>query len=185
MHGTIIIILFIFVLLAIFISGARHKLGSAEAIGRPPINRWLFFKGKILLVTSCGFAFVQAWGVDLHSLAVPESALWLATLLIVFGGTLVALSVFHLGESIRMGLPTTKTALKTEGVYRFSRNPIYLGAYLIGIGSCIYCPNVINILSTIGFIVLHHRIILGEEKFLLQQCGDEWSAYARKVRRYL
>jgi protein-S-isoprenylcysteine O-methyltransferase Ste14 len=183
MHGIISIIFFIVVLLSIIISAARHKL--PEAVGKPPINRWLFLTGKLLLGVSCGFYFVQAWGVDLHSLAIPEHVLWIAVGLLTVGTTLISLSIFHLGESTRVGLPTTRTNLKTEGLFRMSRNPIYLGAYFIGVASCLYCPNVFNILASVGFIVIHHRIILGEEAFLRKQFGDEWRAYAKRVKRYL
>jgi protein-S-isoprenylcysteine O-methyltransferase Ste14 len=183
MHGIISIVLFIIVVLAILVSGMKHKL--PETVGKPPINRWLFLKGKLLLGVSCGFYFVQAWGVDLHSLAIPASVLWIAVGLLFVGTTLISLSIFHLGESTRVGLPTTRTILKTEGMFRFSRNPIYLGTYFIGVASCLYCPNVINILASVGFIIIHHRIILGEEAFLQKQFGDEWRAYAKRVKRYL
>ena len=185
MHKTIVLILFACILLAILIPEAMRKGRGLEVIGKPSINKWLFIKAKLLMVLSWSFMVVQAMGIDLHSVFIPEYVLWIATFILFVGAVFLILALYHLGESTRMGLPTDTTVLKTEGMYNVSRNPLYVGAYTIGIASCIYCPNVINLLATAGFMYLHHRIVLGEEAFLQKQFGDAWSVYARKVRRYL
>jgi protein-S-isoprenylcysteine O-methyltransferase Ste14 len=82
-------------------------------------------------------------------------------------------------------LPDRSTELKTTGLYRFSRNPVYLGAFVMCTGSCLmalYPLNVLFLLITVG---IHHSIIRREEVFLEGRFGKAWSAYCAAVRRYL
>jgi len=62
---------------------------------------------------------------------------------------------------------------------------MYLGFYLITIASLVSVPNPINVCSGLVGILLHHRIVLAEEHFLLSEYGTSYEAYMRRVRRYL
>jgi protein-S-isoprenylcysteine O-methyltransferase Ste14 len=89
-----------------------------------------------------------------------------------------------LGDSLRVGLPGESTTLKTNGIYRVSRNPIYVGVDLIAIASVLFIPGFINISCAIVGIGVHHFIILSEEKFLEGRFREDWLGYKRKTRRY-
>jgi protein-S-isoprenylcysteine O-methyltransferase Ste14 len=84
-----------------------------------------------------------------------------------------------------LGLPTEKTILKTNGIYRFSRNPMYFGFNLLTIASMLYWININVIILGIYSIIIYHLIILGEEKFLEERFGDEYFSYKKIVRRYI
>ncbi|WP_082305005.1 isoprenylcysteine carboxylmethyltransferase family protein [Persicobacter sp. CCB-QB2] len=91
----------------------------------------------------------------------------------------------YLGSSLRFGLPREQTKLKTSGPYRFSRNPIYLGLYLIIFAAAL----ALNLwwawaIAILNFIV-YHRIIQAEESFLAEKFGDPYRDYCQSVRRYL
>ena len=90
-----------------------------------------------------------------------------------------------LGKSTRFGLPTEKTVLKTRGLYKISRNPIYFGFNLITLSSIIYFINPIILVPGIYSIVVYHLIIIGEEKFLEKAFGVAYLKYKKKVRRYI
>jgi protein-S-isoprenylcysteine O-methyltransferase Ste14 len=77
------------------------------------------------------------------------------------------------------------TTLVTTGLYRFSRNPMYLGFNAVTLASMIYTSNWIVIIMGAYSIVIYHYIILGEEKFLAERFGEQYSAFRRNVRRYL
>jgi len=94
-------------------------------------------------------------------------------------------SLFKLGRSTRFGIPTTKTNLKTNGIYSFSRNPIYFGFNLITISSVIYIPNPLILTLGIYSMIIYHLIIIGEEKFLEKAFGEDYLNYKKKVRRYI
>jgi protein-S-isoprenylcysteine O-methyltransferase Ste14 len=77
------------------------------------------------------------------------------------------------------------TQLVTNGIYRISRNPAFVGFDLLYIGGSLAFPNVINIILTIIVIILFHIQILGEEKFLTDKFGKAYHEYKNNVRRYL
>lgn len=77
------------------------------------------------------------------------------------------------------------TSLVTWGIYRFSRNPAFVGFDLIYIGCVLACPNWINILTSVLAVVLFHVQIIGEERYLAGAFGEEYLRYRTKVRRYL
>ena len=77
------------------------------------------------------------------------------------------------------------TRLVTAGVYRFSRNPAFVGFDLLYIGCAMMFPNVVNIAFAVIAVVSFHIQILGEENFLSRQFGKEYEDYRSGVRRYL
>jgi protein-S-isoprenylcysteine O-methyltransferase Ste14 len=90
-----------------------------------------------------------------------------------------------LGSSLRYGLPEKDTQLKTYGLYRFSRHPLYLGVFMITLSCIIFFPNIVNIFLGLYCIATHYLMISGEEKYLAEKFGVEWDVYKNKVRRFL
>lgn len=82
--------------------------------------------------------------------------------------------------------PHASTSLVTSGVYRISRNPIYLGMLLILLAWGVKLSNLASVALTIGFVLYMTRFqILPEERFLEEIFGDEFTAYKQRVRRWL
>jgi protein-S-isoprenylcysteine O-methyltransferase Ste14 len=77
------------------------------------------------------------------------------------------------------------TTLVTDGIYKLSRNPAFVGFDLIYIGCAFAFPNVLNIIIAILAVAVFHIQILGEEKFLTEVFGQDYTEYKSKVRRYL
>lgn len=103
------------------------------------------------------------------------------------GVAVFALSVRDMGDSWRAGVPREKeTALVTEGVYRFSRNPAFLGFDLVYLGILLmfFHPALLAI-SGLAALLLHLQIVNVEEDFLTAAFGEEYRAYRGKVNRYL
>jgi protein-S-isoprenylcysteine O-methyltransferase Ste14 len=101
-------------------------------------------------------------------------------------GTIVLLlSFYDLGSSLRYGLPEKDTRLKTSGLYRFSRHPLYLAVFIVTLASIIFFPDILNIFIGLYCIAIHYRMISAEEKFLTKRFGMEWEEYKKKVRRFL
>jgi len=153
-------------------------------IGRSPIHPVLFVVAKAALVPPHLFLALGALQASQGTLAWPAAAP-LAAAAVVVGLGAVSAGISHLGESIRVGLPREETALRTAGLYRFSRNPIYAGLFLSMVGSCVLVPHIGNLASSAVAIVLHHRIVLAEERFLMERFGQSWVDYRSRVRRYL
>ena len=155
-----------------------------EPIGKMPIPGPVLILGKVAMAACFLFALLKS---PLSDTLLYDSA-FLQTVGIILaaaGLLLVILGLSHLGRSASVGLPEEMTRLKTEGVYRLTRNPMYLGGFIICLGSCLYALHLLNILFAAVAIGIHHAIVLKEERFLAERFGQEWLDYIRRVPRYL
>jgi protein-S-isoprenylcysteine O-methyltransferase Ste14 len=155
-----------------------------ELIGKTSISPIVFYTGKIsgfvvwiiLLISLLGFELLEKQDIYQNHLV--------ATILFIIGFALSILSILNLGKSTRLGIPSEDTSLKTNGLYQFSRNPIYVGFNLITTASIIYTLNWVIAILGIYSLITYHLIIKGEEKFLISRFGEDYTAYAKRVRRY-
>jgi protein-S-isoprenylcysteine O-methyltransferase Ste14 len=88
-------------------------------------------------------------------------------------------------DSWRAGIPSEdKTTMVSSGIYRFSRNPAFLGFDLTYIGTCLAFGNMVLFITAAITILIMHLQILEEEKFLENTFKGEYLNYKRKVGRY-
>ncbi len=88
----------------------------------------------------------------------------------------------------RTGLvPFSKaTTLVTSGLYRVTRNPMYLGMVLLLLGAAGIFGSLGALLPVPLFVlIIQRRFILGEERFLEAAFGHEYRAYRKRVRRWI
>jgi protein-S-isoprenylcysteine O-methyltransferase Ste14 len=77
-------------------------------------------------------------------------------------------------------------ALMTEGVFRVSRNPMYLGFALLLAGVAILLGSLTPWIVLPLFVLLMERLYIAlEERMLKARFGSEWDAYAERVRRWI
>lgn len=156
-----------------------------KIIGKPTINPFFFYTGKIsgyltwVCLTSSLFNYL-----DISMISAPM-AKGAAFVLLLPGLLLSILSIINLGESTSLGLPEEETVFKKTGLYRISRNPMYVGFNLLTVSSILYTGNIYILLMGLYSIAVYHFIIINEEKFLETRFGRDYSDYKRKVRRYL
>jgi protein-S-isoprenylcysteine O-methyltransferase Ste14 len=154
-------------------------------LGEFPIRPLAFVAGKLAMGISWGFLFVQAAGVQLGPFPVPAALEYVSAVLLLLGITFVIPAFWHLRSDSRLGISNNAGALRTTGIYRFSRNPMYLGFYLVTLASLLPVPHPINIGCALVGVYVHHRVVLAEERFLQKKHGASYEAYKRKVRRYI
>jgi protein-S-isoprenylcysteine O-methyltransferase Ste14 len=78
------------------------------------------------------------------------------------------------------------STLVTAGVFRYSRNPMYLGIVLVLIGTWILFGALSPVLGIVIFMVTADRwYIRVEEEMLRQKFGADFDAYRSKVRRWI
>ena len=76
--------------------------------------------------------------------------------------------------------------LVVVGLYRYMRNPMYVGLILLVLGCSVsLCSPVLAIYAGIVAIAFHIRVILHEEPWLESEFGDEWHRYRAAVSRWL
>ncbi len=90
-----------------------------------------------------------------------------------------------LGDSWRGDIDyNQKTGLITTGIYKYSRNPGFVGFDLFFIGMAVLFSNKVNVIFSCMLLFLLHLQILEEEKFLSKAFGKEYTDYQKKTRRY-
>ena len=78
------------------------------------------------------------------------------------------------------------SCLITDGVFRYSRNPMYAGMVLILFGFAILLNSWISLLILPGFTAfIHYRFISHEEENLKEQFGEDWLVYQKEVPRWI
>lgn len=81
--------------------------------------------------------------------------------------------------------PEKASALVTRGIYRYTRNPMYLGFLLFLIGFGLYLGNAFNTLLAAGFVYYMNAYqIKPEEEALTEKFGSVYKQYCREVRRW-
>lgn len=88
-------------------------------------------------------------------------------------------------NSWRVGIPEEKTALVTAGIYKYSRNPAFVGFDLLYISICLMFFNIPLLLVSIWAAVMLHLQILQEEAHMYNMFGDEYTLYKEHTLRYL
>lgn len=76
--------------------------------------------------------------------------------------------------------------LVVVGLYRYTRNPMYIAVALVLIGwASSFGSMVLFIYAIVVVVMFHLRVIFGEEPFLDRTYGKEWEEYTQRVPRWL
>jgi protein-S-isoprenylcysteine O-methyltransferase Ste14 len=115
-----------------------------------------------------------------------ETMAWLGVLFCLAGLLLFVCTLISFGQSFRVGIDADHPgALIEDGVFAFSRNPIYVALAIILIGEFLIFSNWMTLIYLCGAGWLLHRQVLREEGYLKQHYGRAYDEYCRRVRRYL
>lgn len=75
--------------------------------------------------------------------------------------------------------------MNTNGIYQFSRNPMYIAYFLCFIGMALLTHSFVLFAIVIAFQISAHWIILSEERECKERFGEAYIEYMKKVRRYI
>jgi protein-S-isoprenylcysteine O-methyltransferase Ste14 len=100
------------------------------------------------------------------------------------GMVIAANRIFQrIGTNVRPSQPSL--ALVTAGLFRWTRNPIYVGGNLTLLGIAIgFALDWVIVLQVVSLPLLHYGIVLREEGYLERKFGDEYRRFKTKVPRY-
>jgi protein-S-isoprenylcysteine O-methyltransferase Ste14 len=172
--------------LAVLIGGGEvFRRQRINQDGKPPIDRRVFYASKYAIVVLWGAVIASSWGAPVSFVDVPSASKWVGLLFWAAGFLVLFVGRFGLGKSFRIGSPTEQTDLRVNGLFRLSRNPMYLGVYATLVASVFYTLNPIMLVVAAFVVVAHHRIVLAEERHLTNAFGSKYADYCRCVRRYL
>jgi protein-S-isoprenylcysteine O-methyltransferase Ste14 len=183
-HQFIVVSTFIVLGMALLLRLMALHTGVREFIASPTIDRFHYYLAKALIYGTWVLFLIGAIFPGHGYFSPPAAMSWTGTGFLIAGAIIMIMAFTHLGNSLYVGLPEKSTSLKTLGIYRYSRNPLYLGVFIISIGSCLYFPDLINCAFCIVGIYYHHKIILNEEHYLSERYGIDWDIYRARVSRY-
>lgn len=95
-----------------------------------------------------------------------------------------ALATITMKNSWRVGIPEEKTALITNGIYKWSRNPAFVGFDLLYFSMCLMFFNIPLVLVSVWAAVMLHLQILQEEEHMYHMFGEEYDKYRKHTLRY-
>jgi len=75
--------------------------------------------------------------------------------------------------------------INRNGIYRFSRNPMYVSYFIFFLGCVLLTQSLILFIMLLVFQISAHWIILSEERWCVQKFGEEYRDYMNSVRRYI
>lgn len=148
-----------------------------------------------LRIPPVAVALCAAVGMWLAALALPDASVglyWSAQVAMAFAalGIVIALAgVAAFREAQTTVDPTTpqaSSAIVASGVYRWSRNPMYVGFLLVLVGWGVHLSNAASALVVPLFVVYMNRFqIQPEERALAAKFGDDYTKYMQRVRRWV
>ncbi|GAA5522840.1 isoprenylcysteine carboxylmethyltransferase family protein [Aliifodinibius salicampi] len=114
---------------------------------------------------------------------------WVSVFCFAAGGMIGVVGLiqfYRKSTSINPHKPDSASSLVDSGIYRFSRNPMYLALLLILISYGIYLGNMLAILILPLFVLyMNYFQIIPEEKVLHKKFGEEFEKYRSKVHRWI
>ena len=135
---------------------------------------------------------VAMYGVALQfqAFSIPASVLQHFAVPIAIAGMLIAISGVaafrHHQTTVNPMTPSASSSVVTTGIYRYTRNPMYLGFLLVLVAFATYLLNVLAALLIPAFVAYMNRFqIKPEERALLAKFGTPFAQYMAKTRRWV
>lgn len=140
----------------------------------------------LMSIATLGVVIAQLVSILFGWSCLPTNARFTGFCTGMLGDLIFLLSVLCMKDSWRAGIPDQeRTELVTSGIYRFSRNPAFLGFDLMYIGMMLMYCNLLTVPLTVFAIVMLHLQILQEERYLEKTFGAAYREYKRHTFRYL
>ena len=140
----------------------------------------------LMSVATLGAPIAQLMSIAFGWNHLPAGARFTGVLVGMLGDGIFLLSVLCMKDSWRAGIPDKdKTELVTGGIYRYSRNPAFLGFDFMYVGVLLMYGNLLTFGFSVFAMVMLHLQILQEERYLEGVFGTAYAAYKKQVFRYL
>ena len=104
--------------------------------------------------------------------------LYSGLLIYLFGMVFTTVTLLNFASS-------PKDKVITKGLYRFSRNPMYIGLLLMQFGLGIACSSWLYLLLTVVLMILLNTILSSEERYCLYRYGDDYRKYMNSTPRWI
>ena len=172
MNGFLLLILLIVI-----------RYGLLWLINKKALNRAAFFP-PLIGREKIAFAFYQLATILLFVylcfLKINTASVWFYSGVIIY-----SLGILLCIASVSNYARPEKNGINLKGLYRISRNPMYVAYFIYFLGCVLITHSFILFLLLIIFQISAHWIILSEERWCVEKFGEEYTNYMKKVRRYI
>jgi protein-S-isoprenylcysteine O-methyltransferase Ste14 len=165
--------------------GAEERLGTAG----PPEgsdNAHVLIRPPIALALAVAGALAATWLYPLPFLPAFVRAGWLGAALFALGLLLAGWSIRTMRRAgTRFETDRPSTRIVTTGPYRFVRNPIYVGMFLVLAALAIGVDSLWPLIALAPFhLVIRYGVVAREEAYLERKFGGAYLEYKARVRRW-
>jgi protein-S-isoprenylcysteine O-methyltransferase Ste14 len=164
-----------------------YKLGSSDSA-----HDYIGNVFRVVLIACFLVVILFAFFPNVYQLLLPIPYV-ANNILIIVGEALLLIALVwvliaqnHMQKSWRIGIDEdVKTELVQNGLFKISRNPIFLGMRLMLLGIFLIIPNAATLVILItGELLIQIQVRL-EEEFLTRTHGESYLAYQKQVRRWI
>lgn len=185
MIGAILILLFFYAIYFIKMIAQKRRGIQTRQLGKGK-DKNIRTVEILISVTTLLIVPAQLLSIFLEWNLVPDAVRIIGSIIGFVGDLIFLTAVVTMRDSWRAGIPSEdKTELILDGIYKYSRNPAFLGFDLMYIGILLMYFNWILLVITILTVISLHLQILQEEKFLAAAFGEEYITYKQHTFRYL
>ncbi len=164
-----------------------YKLGSSDNA-----HDYIGKNFRLVMITLFAVITLSAFLPNVFSFLLPipflanNSLITLGVVLLLLALIWVLIAQNHMRKSWRIGIDEdVKTELVQNGVFKISRNPIFLGMRIMLLGLFLVIPNAITLAILItGELLIQIQVRL-EEEFLTRMHGKAYIDYQSKVNRWI
>lgn len=142
----------------------------------PPVYFFIFL-GLIILV-----GYYDPW-----TKVLPREFMFLRAGIVVFGSLVSVWAIAQFSRHKTTVVPFQEPSkLVKSGLFRVSRNPMYLGMVFVLLGSVFIARSLITFIIPFVFaFVITNKFIIHEEKVMEEKFGEEYREYKKKVGRWI
>ncbi len=170
---------YIFVLPALLLTFIGTKLiKKRKMVSLSEYMNTLSKKEKIILNISGALIFISYFYSIFLPLIVGSIWFYIGLVLYLLGLTIQIISWQNLAVG-SVDKPVTK------GIYKFSRNPMYIGDFLLYTSIAIACLSWIFLMVSILIMITNYIAVISEERECLSKYGDKYQDYMDKISRWI
>ena len=161
----------------------NHLNGSARQNGLelklPPL---------VLIVIVAALMWVAAYATPMLDFSLPAKSLWSWSLALIGAAVCLSgvVSFRQAKTTVNPTKPDSTSSLVVTGIYRYTRNPMYVGFALVLLGWAVFLSNLVALALVLVFVVYINRFqIQPEERVLSSLFPHDYPAYRARVRRWV
>jgi len=140
----------------------------APVIGREKVAYWVYQISTIFILLY----------LLLLKIRTDSDVFYIGLIIYCLGIILYGVSIVNYAKP-RIG------GINVNGLYRLSRNPMYIAYFIYFLGCVFLTQSWILLVLLICFQISSHWIILSEERWCIKEFGEEYIKYMSRVRRYI